>query len=139
MTKETTDNLKVLLADDEPDIVEMMAKKVADAGYATVIAYDGEDALRKIGSELPDVVLLDINMPHMSGFDVLRELRARPPQEKWIPVIIISARNELVDLRKGFEMEADHYLTKPCSMDDVLKAIKLMSALIPQHKSKHEI
>ena len=133
------DKLKVLLADDEPDVVEMMAKKVAEAGYATVIAYDGEDALRKIKSELPDIVLLDINMPHMSGFDVLRSLRTAPPQEKWIPVVIVSARGELPDMQKGFELEADHYLTKPCGMEDILKAIRLMSALIPSHKSKHEI
>ena len=133
------DKLKVLLADDEPDIVEMMAKKVGEAGYATVIAYDGEDAWRKIQSELPDVVLLDVNMPNMSGFDVLRTLRLQASAQKWIPVVIISARSELQDLQKGFELEADHYLTKPCSIEDVLKAIKLMSALIPQHKSKNEI
>jgi len=133
------DKIKVLLADDEPDIVNMMAKKVGEAGNDVVIAYDGVDAWGKIENELPDVVLLDINMPGMTGFEVLQKIRRTPPQGKWIPVIIISARTELNDLQQGFDLEADHYITKPCAMQDVLKAIQLMVQLIPQHKSKEDL
>ena len=132
------EKIKVLLADDEPDIVEVMAKKVNEDGYEVVIAYNGEDAWHKIQSELPDVILLDINMPGMTGFDVLRALRQNPPSAKWVPVIIISARTELNDMQQGFELEADHYITKPCGIAEVLKAIKLMAQLIPQHRSKDE-
>jgi DNA-binding response OmpR family regulator len=133
------DRIKVLLADDEPDIVNMMAKKVNEAGNDVVIAYDGEEAWRKIESELPDVVLLDINMPGLTGYEVLEKIRKTPPQGKWIPVIIISARTELTDLQKGFDLEADHYITKPCAMGDVLKAVNLMIQLIPQHKTREEL
>jgi DNA-binding response OmpR family regulator len=132
-------DIKVLLADDEADIVEVMAKKVNEAGYQTVIAYDGEDAWRKIQSELPDMVLLDINMPGMNGFEVLNALRKNTPGNKWVPVIMVSARTELNDMQKSFDLEADHYITKPCGIEEVLKAIRLMAQLIPQHKAKDEI
>jgi len=131
--------LKVLVADDEQDVVEVIGKKIAQEGFDIVLAYDGEDAWNKIQSEVPDIVLLDINMPKKNGFEVLKEIRKNPPQDKWIPVIIVSARRELNDMQKGFDLEADHYLTKPCSIKNVLKSISLMAQLIPQHKASNEI
>jgi len=70
---------------------------------------------------------------------VLKELRENPPSDKWQPVIICSGQSELDDMQKGFELEADHYITKPCSYTDILKAIQLMSSLIPQHKTQEEL
>jgi two-component system alkaline phosphatase synthesis response regulator PhoP len=137
--KEPDKRLKLLVADDEKDIVEVTAKRISDAGYDVVIAYDGEDAWKKIQSELPDIVLLDVNMPHMTGFEVLKMLRENAPRGKWIPVIILSARRELDDMQKGYDLEADHYLAKPCGMEDIFKAVKLMASLIPQHKSKDDV
>jgi len=131
--------VKVLIADDEEDIREIMAKKVAKKGYDVITAQDGEDAWNKIKSESPDIILLDLGMPKMDGFTVLQNLRKNPPSDKWQPVIIVSARNELKDMQKGFELEADHYITKPCQVDDVLKAIELMRSLIPQRKTKQDL
>jgi len=133
------DNIKILVADDEKDILEVMAKKIAAAGYAVIKANDGEEAWDGIVKESPDVILLDLTMPKRDGFEVLKMLREQPPSAKWQPVIIVSARAELDDMKKGFSLEADHYLTKPCSIEDVLRAIKLMLSLIPQHKSNSEI
>ena len=132
-------NLKILMADDETEILEIMAKKIAIAGYQVITAQDGQEAWEKIQSELPDVILLDLAMPKMSGFDVLRELRAHPPTEKWQPVIIISAKGELADIQKGLSLDAEHYIMKPCSVDEVLKAIRIVVSLIPQRKSVSEI
>lgn len=126
------------MADDEPDVLEIMAKKIAAQGYAVVAAQDGEEAWAKIQSESPDVILLDLNMPKMGGFEVLRKLRENPPSEKWQPVIIVSARAEWEDVRKGLSMEAEHYLVKPCSVENILKAIRLMAGLIPQHRSPRD-
>ena len=123
--------IKVLLADDEDTVAEIMAQKVAGAGYEVVIARDGEEALAKIKTENPDVILLDLTMPKMDGWQVLRQLRANPPSSKWQPVIIISGLDEMHNMQKGFDLEADHYLTKPCRMEDVIKAIRLMVSLIP--------
>ena len=133
------DVIKVLLADDEKDVLEIMAKKIAKEGYTVVTAKDGQEAWEKIKSESPDVILLDLTMPKMDGFEVLKNLRENPPSDKWQPVIIVSARRELEDMQKGLSMEADHYITKPCNMTDIIKGIKLMISLIPQRKSKKQL
>jgi DNA-binding response OmpR family regulator len=123
------------MADDEPAILEIMAKKVGGEGFDVVTAQDGEEAWDKIVSESPDIILLDLTMPKRDGFEILKKLRCNPPSEKWQPVIIVSARRELQDMQEGFFLEADHYLTKPCTMEDVVKSINLMVKLIPVHKS----
>ena len=122
------------MADDEPEILNIMAKKVTLAGFIVITAGDGEEAWEKIQNESPDVILLDLTMPKMDGFTVLKNLREKPPANKWQPVIIVSARAELIDMQKGFSLEADHYISKPCSIDDILKGIRLMMSLIPQRK-----
>ncbi|HQP10841.1 MAG TPA: response regulator [Candidatus Omnitrophota bacterium] len=132
-------NLKVLLADDEADILGIMAKKIFVQGYTVITARDGQEAWEKIQTESPDIIILDLNMPRMNGFEVLQKLRKTPPEGKWQPVIIVSARNELDDVKKGLSLEAEHYLVKPCSMEDVIKAIRLMASLIPQHKTPSEM
>ena len=131
--------IKVLLADDEKDILEVMSKKIRMEGYEVVTAQDGLAAWELIVSESPDVILLDLTMPKMDGFAVLKKLRTNPPADKWQPVIIVSGLNELEDMQKGLALEADHYITKPCRIDDILKAIRLMVSLIPQRKSKSEM
>lgn len=132
------EKLKVLMADDEIDVLTIMAKRVKAAGYEVIAAKDGQEAWDKIVSDNPDVIILDVTMPLLDGFSVLKRLRETPPSSKWQPVIIVSAREELQDIQKGFSLEADHYLTKPCNIDDVLKGIRLMVQLIPQRKSANE-
>lgn len=132
-------SLKVLMADDEPDVLGVMAKRIKSAGYQVITAVDGEEAWDKIVAEDPDIILLDLTMPKLEGFEVLKRLREKPPTKKWQPVIIVSGREELKDIQQGFSLEADHYLTKPCNMDDVLNAIRLMAKLIPQRKGIGEI
>ncbi|MCA9393160.1 MAG: response regulator [Candidatus Omnitrophica bacterium] len=132
-------SLKILVAEDEPDVLNVMCKAVAREGYNVVTAADGEEAWQKIQSEIPDMILLDINMPVKNGFEVLKLVRENPSGDKWQPVIIVSARSELNDIRNSYNLEADHYIAKPCQMDDVLKAIRLMAALIPQHKKPSEM
>ena len=117
------ENIKVLMADDELDVLEIMARKVEAEGYSVIKASDGEEAWSRIESESPDVILLDLTMPKMDGFSVLKNLRENPPGKKWQPVIIVSARDELEDMQKSFSMEADHYITKPCQLLDILRIL----------------
>ena len=124
-------NLKILIADDEPDILSIEAKRLSAAGYAVVTASDGVEASQKIASQRPDIVVLDLNMPGKDGLSVLRELREKSPEGRWVPVIIVSARGELEVMRQGFDLQADHYIHKPCRPEDVVQAVKLMSSLIP--------
>ena len=133
------EKLTVLIADDEPEVLSVMAKKVAQEGFTVITAHDGEEAWEKIVADAPDVILLDLMMPKMDGFTVLEKLRKEPPSNKWQPVIIVSARSEMDDMHKGFSLEADHYITKPCKIDDIIKGILLMTRLIPQRKPMSEI
>ena len=123
--------IKVLIADDEESILGILVNKVAAQGYAVVTARDGQEAWDKIVSENPDVIILDIAMPKMDGWSVLHKLRSEPPSKKWQPVIIVSVLGEMDNVQKGLDLEADHYLTKPCRIEDVLKGIRLMVSLIP--------
>lgn len=124
--------IKILLADDEEIVLEIMAKKIASQNYEVVTAKDGQEAWEKIVREVPDIIILDLNMPKMDGWAVLSQLRQNPPTKRWQPVIIVSAQNEIEDFQKGVTMQADHYLSKPCQIEDVLKAIRLMLSLVPQ-------
>jgi len=127
--------IKILIADDEDVVLEIMARKIASQDYEVVTAKDGQEAWAKINSELPDIIILDLNMPKMDGWAVLSQLRQNPPTRRWQPVIIVSAQNELESFKKGVDLEADHYLSKPCPIEDILKAIRLMLSLIPQRST----
>lgn len=129
-----TKQIKVLMAEDESEVLSIMSKRVAAEGYTVITAQDGEEAWEKIQRESPDVIVLDLIMPKRNGFEVLRRVREQPTSARWQPVIIVSAKRELEDLQEGYALEADHYITKPCQIEDILRAIKLMIRLIPQHK-----
>jgi two-component system alkaline phosphatase synthesis response regulator PhoP len=131
----STHPIKILIADDEDVVLEIMARKIASQNYEVITAKDGQEAWDKIVSDVPDVIILDLNMPKMSGWALLSRLRQNPPTKRWQPVIIISAQNELESFQKGINLEADHYLTKPCQIEDILKAIRLMLSLIPQRNT----
>ncbi len=134
-----TKQIKVLMAEDESEVLSIMSKKIAAEGYTVITANDGEEAWEKIQKERPDVIVLDLIMPKRNGFEVLRSIRERPTSGHWQPVIIVSAKRELEDLQEGYALEADHYITKPCQIEDILRSIKLMIRLIPQHKRQSAI
>ena len=127
--------IKVLIADDEELILEIMARKIASQDYEVITAKDGQEAWSKIVNDVPDIIILDLNMPKLDGWGVLSQLRKNPPTKRWQPVIIVSARNEMESFQKGMHLEADHYLTKPCQIEDILKAIRLMLSLVPQRNT----
>jgi DNA-binding response OmpR family regulator len=128
-----------LIADDEPAILEIMEKKMTREGFDVITAADGAEAWEKIRAQSPDIVILDRTMPAMSGFSVLQMLRENPPHKKWIPVIIVSALGEVKDVEEGMSLQADHYLVKPCPVEEILKGVRLMLSLIPLRKADAEI
>ena len=127
--------IKILLAEDEDVVREIMARKIASQDYEVVTAKDGQEAWDRIVSDSPDIIILDLNMPKMDGWAVLSQLRANPPAKKWQPVIIVSSYDDMEGYKKGINLGADHYLSKPCQIADILKAIRLMLSLIPQHNT----
>ena len=125
---------KILIVDDERDVAGILEGRLVKEGYAVAAAYDGEEALARVKADNPDIILLDLMLPKLNGFEVLKELRGSF-RDKWRPVIIISAKHELDSVKKGYDLEADHYLTKPCSMENILQAIETMISLIPIHQN----
>ncbi|KPK98891.1 MAG: hypothetical protein AMJ95_02110 [Omnitrophica WOR_2 bacterium SM23_72] len=124
---------KLLLVDDDKEIVETLKSRLIKEGYQVVVAFDGEEAIVKVKEENPDVILLDLMMPKLNGFEVLKHIRENF-KDKWRPIIIISATGELDAVKKSYSMEADHYLSKPVSMDNILRGIRTMISLIPARK-----
>ena len=101
--------MKILIVDDEQEIRELLQETLQEAGYETLEAANGIEALHMIEAESPDLVILDILMPIMSGFQVLRQIR----ENSGTPVIMLSARTDTIDKVESFELGADDYVTKP--------------------------
>ena len=112
---------RILVVDDEPEIVRGLEDNLRFEGYQTVSATNGEDGLARALSEAPDLVLLDIMMPKMSGWDVCRALRGRGVD---VPVIMLTARGAEVDRVLGLELGADDYVTKPFSLRELLARVR---------------
>ena len=102
----------VLLVEDEPSQREVLSYNLTAEGFEVVVATNGEEALEAVAETPPDLILLDWMMPHVSGIEVCRRLKARP-ETRGIPVIMLSARSEEVDKVRGLETGADDYVIKP--------------------------
>ena len=111
---------KVLIVDDEKAIVDILNHNLKREGYETFQAYDGEEAIEKMKTEKPDLVLLDVMLPKMDGFSVCKTIR----QTTNIPIIMVTAKEDVVDKVIGLELGADDYITKPFSVREVLARVK---------------
>ncbi len=114
---------KILIADDRSEVVELVKVTLEGEGYRTIDAFDGSEALEKIRLEKPDLILLDIVMPKMDGFEVLSEIR-KDPKTKDIPIIMLTAKGQKSDQEKGKELGATGYIIKPFSPSALLKRIE---------------
>jgi DNA-binding response OmpR family regulator len=114
--------MKILVADDDADLLDLVAYALGQAGYLVVKAPDGNAAVERFDAEAPDLVVLDINMPGLSGFDVCSLIRARST----VPVMMLTARGEEQDLVRALDLGADDYLTKPFSPRELLARVKAL-------------
>lgn len=113
---------RVLIVDDEPDVLKMLKMVLELEGYETLLASDGETALRRIEAEEPDLVLLDIMMPVLDGWGVLEKLRGASLRK--VPrVIILTAKGER-NMEKAMELGASKYLSKPFETEDLLASVR---------------
>lgn len=122
---------KILLIDDEREVVSMLTEFLSCRGYSTFPAFDGEEGLRQFDAHAPDIVMCDIKMPRKDGFQFLKELRS---SKSWVPVIMLSAVTEPAEIMKGYDFQADYYITKPIDLNEVLKGIQIMLSLAPLRK-----
>jgi DNA-binding response OmpR family regulator len=112
----------ILLVDDEPTLRETLAEALEGEGWSVVTAADGAEALERFRSERPDLVLLDVMLPEISGIEVCRILRA----ESDVPIVMLTARDSEVDKVVGLELGADDYVTKPFSLRELMSRIKAL-------------
>ena len=114
--------MKILVADDDQDLLDLVAFTLAQSGFLALKATDGPGALRLFVAEAPDLLILDINMPGMSGFQVCEEVR----RKSRVPVIMLTVRGEEEDLVRALELGADDYLNKPFSPRTLLARVKAL-------------
>ncbi|NIN65750.1 MAG: response regulator [Anaerolineae bacterium] len=122
------DPAKILLVDDDPDFVEATKIVLESAPYDVAVAYNGDEALKKVGEVNPDLIILDIIMPEQDGFKVCEALKSDPELSK-IPVIMLTSLSQRMgetafSVTDGMMLEADDYVDKPVTPDDLLKRVE---------------
>lgn len=114
---------KVLIVDDEPDFADMIGMRLEANDYTVVTASDGVEGLTKARDENPDLILLDVMMPGLDGFEVLKRLR-KSPSTADTRVVMLTAKGESKSIFRGQELGADDYLIKPCDSEELLAVCK---------------
>lgn len=114
--------MKILVVEDEPLIRKMMELKLNKEGYEIISSEDGKDALLKIESENPDMIITDIMMPYVSGLEIVGKVRQN--KERNIPIIVVSTMGQEATVEEAFKLGADDYLTKPFSLVELAMRIK---------------
>jgi len=130
---------KILVVDDEPEAVELVEFNLKQAGYAVATAADGADALKKARSQSPDLIVLDVMLPEMDGFEICKTLRIDPATAR-VPILMLTAKAAEIDRVLGLELGADDYLTKPFSPRELLLRIKkILSRGTPEEKPRDQM
>jgi DNA-binding response OmpR family regulator len=128
---------KILVVEDEPAMVAGLRDNFEFEGYEVITAHDGVEGLQRALEESPDLVVLDVMMPRMSGLEVCKQLRAKRAS---LPIIMLTARGQEVDKVVGLELGADDYVTKPFSIRELLARVKSVlrrTAVLPKDKEQH--
>jgi len=114
---------KILVVDDEVDLVETVRFPLELEGYNVLVSYNGEDALSQARKERPDLIILDLMLPKLDGYKVCRLLKF-DERYKHIPILMLTAKTQEKDKILGMETGADEYITKPFEIDDLLRKVK---------------
>jgi DNA-binding response OmpR family regulator len=119
----TDESRTVLVADDDGDVLALVARRLERSGYRVLTAQDGEEALRLAQENLPDLAVLDVMMPKLTGYEVTQRLRQDPATER-MPVILLTARVQEADVNRGFTAGADDYIKKPFSPQELRSRVQ---------------
>jgi len=114
---------RALIIDDEQKIVEVLSSYLTDEGFAVTGAFDGVEAMRRALSETYDVILLDLNLPTISGVEILKAVR----KVSNVPIVMVTARDDVIDRVVGLELGADDYICKPFNPREVMARVKTLS------------
>jgi CheY-like chemotaxis protein len=118
---------KILVVDDEEHIVMILKDSLEFSGFQVVTAYNGEEALAVVEKEPPDLIVLDIGMPKMDGWEVCRRLKSSDATKK-IPIIILTAYAQMSDQKKGASLGAERFISKPCDLTFLVEEINALLA-----------
>jgi DNA-binding response OmpR family regulator len=119
----------IFIVDDDPDVRELVEYKLVQNGHEVLSATNGQDALRMLSDARPDLLLLDVMMPGMSGFDVLAQLRAEEATKR-LPIIMLTAKAQESDSERGFTLGANDYMLKPFSPRELMNRINAQLMLV---------
>ena len=123
----------ILIADDHQQITSILEEYAKKEGFTPIIALDGRDALRQFASRNPDIVLLDVMMPQMDGFELCREIRKKSN----VPIFMFTARGEVFEKIMGLDIGADDYIVKPFSPAEVMARVRAILRRIEKNDSQH--
>jgi DNA-binding response OmpR family regulator len=132
------DKIKVLLAEDELSLAHIVRESLEERDFKVILAVDGEQAVQNYHQHNPDILVLDVMMPKMDGFEVAKKIRSTDTQT---PIIFLTARSQTKDVITGFELGANDYLKKPFSVEELIIRIKVLLTsnrmLLPDSKAQH--
>ena len=126
--REAPGGMTVLVAEDDPDLSDLVAQVLRGEGYHVEVARDGEEALARFEECSPDLVVLDVMMPRLTGFEVLSRLRDLEDAGRPVPVLILSARASEEDIVKGFRLGVSDYVTKPFMIGELRARVRSLLA-----------
>jgi DNA-binding response OmpR family regulator len=127
--KNTAHIMRVLVAEDKPAMADLLKRTLQRDGYSVVVAHDGQEALELARFGDCDIILLDLMLPRIDGFTIIRTLRA---ERRTTPTLIVSARDDMNDIVQGLDLGADDYLTKPFALDVLLARVRALCRRLPQ-------
>ena len=130
--------VRILIVEDEPSLTQVLSYNLQREGYEVVVVHDGRDGLRKAQTLLPDLIILDLMLPGLSGLEICRELRASG-QTASIPIMMLTAKAEETDQVVGFTMGADDYVTKPFSVRVLLQRVKVLLRRVTTTEASGEL
>ncbi|MFN2290833.1 MAG: response regulator transcription factor [Anaerolineae bacterium] len=116
---------KILVVEDEPDIRGLITFSLKYAGFAVIEALNGEEALDMAAAEEPDLILLDVRMPKLNGYEVCKILKSQE-DTKGIPIVFISARGQEAEIKRGLELGAEEYILKPFAPDELYRRVQVI-------------
>ena len=128
---------KILIVDDTIDTVELLRKRLRSEGYETAEAYDGEECLSRVDEVNPDLIILDVMMPKLNGYEVCKRLKA-DENTKYIPVLMLTAKSEVSDKIKGLDIGADDYLAKPFDYKELSARVRSLLKIKAAHEKLAE-
>lgn len=126
---------KILIAEDERDIRDLVAFSLKFGGFDVVQASNGAEAVERAQVEFPDLILMDVRMPKMTGYEACKALKAMPNMQH-IPVVFLSAKGQESEIQQGVEAGAEEYILKPFAPDELTKQIKAVLERVAQRQAK---